>query len=234
MPDKLEKIISVVYAKWKKDKAFGVDSHPSEEALAAFLEDKLSLDQAREMKKHLLKCDTCAEKAAAYFKADTIEEKDVPLELVNKAQGLVANSKEGLVLDVLIRLKEKALEVLSTSGDILVGQEFIPAPLLRSRNIGDFKDEVDILKDFDNVRIKAKIENKGGKIFAVTVVILDKLTQKIIKDLRIALIKDDLELESYLTDSGKVTFDNVMLGEYSIEILSLEKRIAKIILEVKS
>jgi len=234
MRDNLEKIIGMVYAKWKKNRAIGSDSHPSEEALVGFLENRLSASCARDIRKHLLACEACAERAAVYLKADTLEDKDATLELISKAQGLVVGRGESVVIDILIRLKEKALEVLSTTGDILVGQEFIPAPLLRSRNIGDFKDEVDILKDFANIRIKAKIENKGGKIFAVTVMILDKLTQKIIKDLRVALVRDELELESYLADLGKVTFDNIMLGKYSIEIASPEKRIAKIILEVKS
>jgi uncharacterized protein YjbK len=54
------------------------------------------------------------------------------------------------------------------------------------------------------------------------------------KDLRVTLIKDDVELESYITDSGKVTFEHVLLGRYSVEISSVDNKIASVILDIKT
>ncbi len=122
---------------------------------------------------------------------------------------------------------------MHTSGDILVGQELMPAPILRSHKIKDFKDEVIILKDFRDIRVEAKIENKGTKAFNLTIRVKDKQTQKIIKDLRVTLIKDDLELESYVADTGVVTFEHVLLGKYTVKIANLENNLASILLDIR-
>ena len=123
---------------------------------------------------------------------------------------------------------------MNTTGDILVGQEFVPAPVLRSRKAKDFKDEVTILKDFKDIRVEVKIENKVGEAFDLTVLVKEKESQKVIKDLRVTLLRGDLELESYLNDPGKVIFENVLLGKYTIEISTLESKLASVLLEIKA
>ena len=137
------------------------------------------------------------------------------------------------LLEILLRFKEKAIELINTTGDVLVGQELVPAPVLRSRLIKDFKDEVTILKDFNDIRVQIKIENKWGKVFNLKLAAKQKHTQKIIKDLRVTLLKDDLELESYLTDSGSVIFEHVLLGKYRLEISAIENKLASILLDIK-
>ena len=62
----------------------------------------------------------------------------------------------------------------------------------------------------------------------------EKQTQKTLKDIRVALLKGDLELESYLADSGGVTFENILLGKYRIEINDIDKRLASVILDIKA
>ena len=119
----------------------------------------------------------------------------------------------------------------------LVGQELVPAPVLRSRNIKDFKDEVTVLKDFQDMRVEVKIENRGSQegkeIFNVIIMAKQKETQKVIKDLRVTLLKDDLELESCLNDSGSVTFEHILLGRYVIELATIDKKIAAILIDIK-
>jgi hypothetical protein len=116
----------------------------------------------------------------------------------------------------------------------LVGQELVPAPVLRSRNIRDFKDEVTILKDFKDVRVEAKIENKLGSSFSLTVIVKEKPDLQVIKDLRITLFKGDMELESYHVDSGKVTFEHVACGSYTVAISSLTTTLASVLLDIKT
>ena len=116
---------------------------------------------------------------------------------------------------------------------MLVGQELVPAPILRSRRINEFKEEVSILKDLQQIRVTAKIQNKNTKSFNLTITVRDKLSQKIHKDLRITLIKDGIELESYMIDSGSSFFENILPGEYLVEVSRLEQKIAVIDLKVK-
>jgi hypothetical protein len=168
-----------------------------------------------------------------HIKLKPDEAKDIPEVLLRRAKDLVSQDAKQEILEIFLKLKEKALELLGTTGDILVGQEFMPAPVLRSRNITDFKEEITILKDFKDIRAEAKIENRKGKLFSLTIIVREKATQKVMKDLRITLIKNDIELESYLTDSGRATFEDVVLGRYTVEISSIDNKLASILLDIK-
>lgn len=236
MQDKLEKLIQTIYKKWKSDQSKILKSHPDEETLACFSEGKLSYGEKGKLIAHLISCDSCAEVVAVQAQTGSklTEEKKVPKELVERMKELIKDKDRFPILEIILRLKEKTLEILNTTGDVRVGQELIPAPILRSRGIEDFKDEVIILKDFKDVRVEIKIENKGSKVFNLTVMAKEKNTQKIIKDLRVTLLKDDLELESYLNDQGTVTFEHVLLGKYTVEMSSFENKLASILLDIKT
>jgi hypothetical protein len=229
-----EELIKAVYRRWKADLGGRKGSHPKEEDFACFLEGKLSIEDSANMREHLLACDTCSEAIAMQLRINKIEDNAVPDGLIERVKDVVSSHKSVSVLEVALRLKEKALEILSATGDVLVGQELVPGPLLRSRRIDSFADEVNILKDFQDVRVQIKIENKQGEAFGLVVVVKDKATEKIMKDLRVTLIKDDVELESYAGESGKVVFENVLLGKYSVEISAQDKRIASLLLDIKS
>ena len=234
MEEKLEQIIRAVYKKWKADQPKLSEEHPDEEALACFLEDRLPLEDKDNIVAHIISCDRCADIVAMQIRLQPTETKEVPPELIARLKGLLSTGDKASILEIALRLKEKLLEILNTTGDVLVGQELVPAPVLRSRSIKDFKDEVTILKDFQDIRVEAKIENKAGLAFDLFIVVKEKETQKVIKDLRVTLVKDDLELESYLTDSGSVTFEHILLGKYTVEISTQDGKLASILLDIKT
>jgi hypothetical protein len=233
MQDKLEKLAEVVYKKWRLERPKIEEPHLDEEMLVCFLEGRLQDKDNQRIKAHLINCDSCLEAFALNLKLKTPEIKDVPQALLERVKGLLMAKEESKVLEIILKLKEEILEIIRTTGDVLVGQEFMPACLLRSRSIKDFKDEVHILKDFRDIRVELKIENKGGKLFNLIITAKEKSTQKVLKDLRVTLIKDDIELESYLTDSGSVTFEHVFLGKYAVEISSVENKLASVLLDIK-
>lgn len=234
MQDKLERLIKMVYKKWKSDSIQAHQLHPDEETLVCFLEGRLTERENDQIKSHLISCDDCAERVALQISLKEIEAKELPQELLPRIKDLVRPLEFPSMLEIILRLKEKVLEILHTTGDVLVGQELVPAPVLRSRQIKDFKDEVNILKDIQDIRVEIKIENKGGQAFNLIIKVRQKQTQEIIKDLRVTLLKDDLELESYLADSGTVTFEHVLLGKYKVEISTLENKLASILLDIKT
>lgn len=231
MQNKLEGLIKLAYKKWKQDRLQPQQAHPDEEAMACFLEHRLPQEESERIKEHLIACDACARAFAIQIRLEAAEDRIVPEELLARVKNLAA--VQVFPLEIFLKVKEKFLEILSTSGDVLVGQEFVPAPVLRSRQFKDFKDEVTILKDFQDVRVEIKIENKYGKAFNLAIMVKEKATQKIMKDLRVTLLKDDLELESYLNDSGRVTFEHVSLGKYTIEISGLQRNVASVLLDIK-
>lgn len=233
MQDKLEKLIKIVYRRWKSDQPKVLGQHLDEETVALFMEGKLSSQEETRIKKHLISCDKCIEVLAIQVKLKPGDAEKVPMQLLEGVKNLVKEEDKSPALEIILRVKEKVLEILNTTGDVLVGQELVPASILRSRKPQDFKDEVTILKDFKDIRVEAKIENKGTGAFSLTVLAKEKETQEVIKDLRVTLLKDDLELESYLADTGQVIFEHVLLGKYIVEISTLESKLASILLDIK-
>jgi len=233
MPNQLEKLIKVAYKKWKSEHLKADSAHPDDEAWVCFLEGRLSKEENERIKTHLVSCDSCAEVFVTQVRLKPQPVKGLPEELLERVKNLVVSEDKLSVVEIVIMLKEKALEILSTTGDVLWGEEFVPAPVLRSRKIKEFKDEITILKDFKDIRVEIKIENKLGEAFDLIVFIKDKQTQHIIKDLRVTLLKDDLELESYLSTSDKVIFEHMLVGKYIVEISNIENKIASILLDIK-
>lgn len=236
MQARLERLIEIAYRGWKSDQPRPDGAHPDEEVLACFIEGRLTQEENEGVKSHLLSCDSCARAFAIQARLSFMpqEEKEVPPELIERVRNLLNQEESAPLLGIFLRFKEKAIELINTTGDVLVGQELVPAPVLRSRSIKDFKDEVTILKDFKDIRVEIKIENKGGEVFNLSLAAKQKHTQKIIKDLRVTLLRDDLELESYLTDSGSVIFEHVLLGKYRLEISTIENRLASILIDIKT
>lgn len=232
MQNKLERLIKIVYKKWKLRHPETIGEHPDEETFACFLEGRLTAGESELIKAHIIKCDACADFLEVQIKSEKLETKEAPPELVERLKKLIGETERSLVLQVLARLKEKCLEILNTTGEVLVNNEVMPQLVLRSRKIKDFKDEVTILKEFGDIRVEVKIENKDGRHFNLTVLARDRGTQRIVKDLRITLVKDDLELESYSADLGKVAFEHVLLGKYTVEIFQLEEKLASIFLDI--
>ncbi len=233
MPKGLEGLIRLVYRGWKKRHLEVQEAHPDEEAIASFLEGKLSLKESEAFKSHLMHCESCAEAVGLSLTSGGAPDNGIPLKLINFTKekfGL----KDAPALEIALRIKEKMLEIISASGDILLGQELVPAAVLRSRNRSEFKDEVVILKDFNDIRVQVKIENKAGKYFNVNIQAKHKQSKALIKDLRVTLFKEAVELESYLDDSGVVTFEHVFLGKYKIELADLENNLASILLDVRA
>ncbi len=233
MQDKLEKLIKKVYKRWKLDESVSKAGHPDEETLVCFLEDRLTKQESESIREHIVTCATCAEIIATQLKLKGSQDIEVPPDLLERVKENLSLDT-GSLLEIWLRLKEKFIEILNTTGDILMGQELVPAPIIRSRKVKNFPDEVTILKDFQDIRVEAKIENKGAQAFSLTVIVKEKPTQKILRDLRVTLIKDDVELESYISDAGKVTFEHVLIGKYTVEISTIDKRLASILLDIKS
>jgi len=233
MPEKMEKFIKAVYRKWKARQPQAPGVHPDEEDIVCFLDNKLSKQEYEIIQAHLITCDRCAEIVAVQLELNPSKIQEVPTQLMARVKDLVQPEQDIPALEIALRLKEKILEILNTTGDVLVGQELMPAPVLRSRKIKEFRDEITVLKDFKDIRVEVKILSQQTDVFSLNVVVIEKSTQKIMKDLRVTLIRDDLELESYLSSSGKVIFEHVLLGKYTVEISTIASKLASILLDIR-
>jgi len=235
MLSKFEKIIRVIYREWKGAAGSLADNeHPDEETLACFLEDKLAQADRDLIQAHLLKCNKCAEYLGAQLKIEPHLSRDLPAYLLEKARKIIGSDAGENIFEILLKLKNKTWEIIQTSGDVLVGQELIPAPVLRSRQISEFKEEVSILKDLHEVRVLAKVESRSNNIFNLSINVKDKQGKETDKDLRITLIRGEVELESYISDTGSRVFENILPGNYRVEITQEARLVATIDLKVKA
>jgi hypothetical protein len=234
MEDKLESLIKAVYQNWKDEGEKPCVEHFGEETIAAFLEGKLSNEESAIIKSHFLACGDCLNLIAAYLKAISDNPDCFPQELKTWAIGLLGEETGPAALEVALKWKDKAWEIINTTGDVLVGLELMPASLLRGRQIKDFKDDVTILKDFKDIQIELKLESRPAGRFNLSVQVKQKDSQRLMRDLRVALLKDDIELESYLTGKGKVCFENVSAAKYTILILAIEDTLATVLIDIRS
>jgi hypothetical protein len=232
MLNKLEQIIKVAYKSWRGKLHNASGACPDEETLALFLDGRLSEKENRELKRHFIECDKCLEVIALAGK----KAEDIPLpeELIKRAKNMILQQqKNEPLLEIILGFKEKIIDIIGTTGDVLFGQEFAPLPVLRSRNIKVFGQEVLIIKNFDKIKTEVEVENKADDKAKVIIKLSDINTGKPVEDLRITLIRQGKELESYIAASGKAIFDDILPDKYSIEISTPEAIIGRVLLEIR-
>jgi hypothetical protein len=233
MRQDLQDLIREAYRQWKDGQHGHKGEHPDEEEFTAFVTGSLGPGESAGIREHIVECLRCAEILSLSL-GEARQDLSVPEEVLEKARELVCPEDKSLCLEVFLRLKEGLLELINTTGDVLVGQEFLSAPVLRTRSIKDFKDEVRILKDIKDVRVEVKVEAQQAKTFNLIVAVKEKPTQKVLKDLRVSLVREGTELESYINDSGTVVFEHVALGNYRIEISKVGEKVATVNINIKS
>lgn len=230
----IESFIKAIYRKYRSDFSAPFKEHPDEETFACFLEGLLPQEQCEFVKKHLIGCSQCGDSFAMQLKFNESREVKVPQELIKTVKGLTASINSLSILEIFLRCRENFCELLNTNGDISTGRGLIAASLLRSGKMPGSREGLTVLKDFEKIKVEVKIENNGISAFNLTVIVKEKKTGRFIKDLRATLLKDNLELESYLFDSGKVIFEQVVLGNYLVEISDAHNKLAVISLNIKT
>jgi hypothetical protein len=228
--DNNDRHIGEVYAAWKARNENGSQLHPDDETLVCFIDGLLPPGQERTVRQHILTCRICASQLRAHLVFQPPAE-DPPAELLEKTRKLLEQRLGLSMLELVVRAKDQLLQILSTSADVLVGQELVPAVLFRSRQEKAFMDSLTVLKDFKDIRVELQLRKKGGK-FAVSAAVKDKATQKPLPGLRICLLQGDKELESYAAETGKADFEQLHAGKYTIEVSSPKEMHAVLFLEI--
>lgn len=223
MDNGLEGVIRNVYLAWKKARKEGSKEHPDAEDFCCLMEGHIDGNEARALKEHLIGCERCSEMFSLSLAAPKIS---------SRSLYFLRNGKAAL--EIAIRVKDRFLDILHTSGNILKSGGLTPQSSLRSKHRGEFKDEVVIEKDFKDIKVQVKIENKGTNYFNAVILAKRRTSLKAIRDLRIALLREGIELESRIADSGSVVFEHILLGKYNIELSARDEKIAAVILDIKT
>ncbi|MDD5669128.1 MAG: hypothetical protein PHE58_03750 [Candidatus Omnitrophica bacterium] len=232
MTDRLEKVIGLVYKKWKRSVAKKAGPHPSAEELASFAQKTLSSEDRPAILEHILRCKVCSDILAIQV-LQPFDDFTVPEELIALAHESVGRELRKSCLEIVIRLKDLFFDIVSTTGDIRGDRKFVPSAVLRSRDMREIKNDVCIIKDLKNCRVEVRIENILHKGCRVTVVVKEKITGRVIKDARCSLMREGIELESYGTDSGKSVFEYISAGIYEITVVLRRNRLGAVMLEIR-
>ena len=235
MPDeRLEQVVNVAYKNWKrkfsKEKSTAC---PDLEALACFKEGLLPKREEEGVRQHLLFCDKCSENVLLDAKIQALD-KDVPLEFVQAAKDLCPKAKGQDVLEVILALKGKFLELIQTTADFLEAQDRSLEPaLLRGEAQRKTAEEVQLVKYFGRIKVNLRIQKEGPDKVRINLALSDKKTGRSKDDLRVSLKKDSQEFESYIVKQGEAAFTQVSPGRYEIEICEAHKAIGRIMLELR-
>jgi hypothetical protein len=229
---KLEGVIKMIYRLYRNRHNQTNSPCPDEETLVCFSEGRLSKSESKKIQEHLISCRRCAETVSLFCQRFE-EEKEVPEFLIKKAKNLVGQSHLSNILEVVLALKEKAMQILRATGDIILDNEIVPARVLRSRGKTDFPEEIRLIKEFKDIKITLYIQKRDKDKIRLNLNLVDKVSLQPLGDLRLALLKDAQELESYEAVSGNVIFDKVGLGRYAIQILRKDEKLGAIDLEIK-
>jgi hypothetical protein len=226
-----ERRIKEVYAAWRLTRNMPAgQEHPGDDQFVCFIDGLLPVDEERSVREHILTCPECARQLRAHL-VTQLPAEDPPQELLEKIRRLLEHRFGMYVMELVVHAGDAFLQIVTTTADVLVGQELVPSVLFRSRQRQDFKDGLTVLKDFKDIRIELRVEKKD-KNFSAILTVRDKETQKERTGLRISLLKDDVELESYLAETGKAVFEHVQPGKYSISVSSRKDTLAMLFLEI--
>ena len=228
----IEEVIKMINRLYRKNHNQANSPCPDEEALVCFAEGRLSKDESRKIQEHLVSCRHCAE-AVSLFCQKSEEKREVPEFLIEKAKSLVEEKSLPIILKVVLALKEKALQILEAGGDVVLDNEIIPLPVLRSRQISEFPEEIKLIKEFKDIKITLHIQKKDKDDIRINLNLVDKASLAPLGDLRLALLKGTQEIESYAAASGNVIFDKVSFGRYAIKVSRKDNKLGVINLEIK-
>lgn len=191
----------------------------SEEDISCFLEQKLGPDTEAK-RGHILSCTACREtlKDCILIMEDTSGGKGVavPEPVTERAKALVSEEVGPNIMDIVIAMGKDVVELVRTTGEALLGGSPVPIPVLRNRRQKQTSQAVRVIKNLSSITADVEIGKSRASCVDVTIRIIDKKTRSKAEGVRVALLRGDRELESMLTESGRVAFEELRPANYQV------------------
>ena len=185
---------------------------PDEEAMAAFLEDKLPEAQRAEVAAHFLACGKCMDAATAAW-GDIPKRLRVPMEALRRATDALP-AREGR-WEILVKFAADFVEVLKNTGGRT--QYFAPAfASARSGKTGK-SNLVACAENVGGIDTEIEIERVDAGLGEVKVVLKEGGGIPI-PPVRVTIKSGNNELASYVAQEGTAVFERLPIGNYDILI----------------
>ena len=208
----------------------------SDEDIVFYFDGVLSDDERRRIEKHISLCGECRETLKEHAEiAGQIDDEcmsAVPEHIIKKTVEMMTPLVHGRNLfDVVVRLKERALQVINTTGSILKGAvaergDVVFVPIIGASLAGvSFRSEkkpencdIAIRKEFSSIVLTAELNRSGQNSTDLTLHITGKDSSVKLSDIRVTMKKGARTYESALIKYGKKVFEDVTPGAYLIEV----------------
>lgn len=208
----------------------------SDETIACVIENKISGGEEEKVNDHIIHCHSCAERISNYLLTSKALAVDgliqPPVFLMDKVKQLVAERMTvSDVLDIVLDIKDKVLELLHTTGDLLSGPQLAPA--LRGKDAAGLKKSIHVVKNFDRFSAEVEIEKRVSRSADLILRITEKESKKRADGIRVSLLKNEREVESQIMEAGKVKFEDIKPDTYKVLIIKDDKTIGSVNIEMR-
>ncbi len=237
MEDEIEAILRSVMKKLPNlDKEHEhAESCISDESFASFVGGKCSDAENEKASKHIFNCSDCSKALVDYIKiANDQEHLLAPNYITQPVLDYVAENAKEVILDLVLEIREKAIELIKSTGDILLGPQLVPIPVLRNAKKEITQGEnIRVVKKINEMVVDVEIEKRRSPSTDLVIRLMEDATKKKLSGIRIGLTKNNREIASFLTQSGKVKFEEVNVGIYQIILLDNDKKLGVININLK-
>lgn len=210
----------------------------SEEDIATIIEGEVQDSGKEQFSEHIASCKKCAYALKENLQlANAMANKPMltPPEYVVKSAMDLLNPEVGQdILQIALNFKEKIIELIRTTGDILIGPEPVPVSVLRGSTKDTFPDEIKFVKTFDNLLAEVDIEKRNPSLCDIEIRLTEKDSKQKARDIRVTLAKNNREIESVLSQEGKAIFREVSADKYKIIMTKEDKKIGIVELSIHS
>lgn len=211
----------------------------SEEDIAAIIEEKVQDSEKEQFSEHIASCQKCAYALKENLQLAKVLANNpmlTPPEYVVKSAMDLLNPEVGQnILQIVLNFKEKVIELIKTTGEILIGPELVPVSVLRGNTKDNkFSDEIKVVKTFGNLLAEVDIEKRNPSLCDIEIRLVEKDSKQKARDIRITLTKNNREIESVLSQEGKAVFREVSADKYKIIVDKEDKKIGIIEISINS
>ncbi len=189
---------------------------PTEERLAGYLSGGLDERSRDEVEEHLINCASCtSEIVAVNSAASEADAVPVPRWLMERAMSLMKPAATGRVVELVVKLVQDTVELVSSAGEWLVPS--MAQPILARGKAMSASSILSVERDLDGRRIGVEVEQVEPGVCQVVIGVTaaDGTPED---GVRLTLLSAGRERASYATRQGRAVFDGITKGNYELGI----------------
>lgn len=221
--------------KIKHDNPLAGGGCPEDHLIALYALGECSSKESEFIRQHIRGCERCRDiiqmQNNINEEPENIDFVQAPPELIEMAKSLVSEKYGHNLLHIKAAFSRHVFNFLNTTGDIIFGPLSQPAALLRDGH-DDKRSNLLIEESFDDLSVKVEISRGEEDKNSIVINTTDLKTKKGVKNLRFTLLESDDELESRASPDGKIKFDEIKPGQYTVEINRPDKLVGAIRLQL--